>query len=121
MTLNDSPPEPRLEGTAFVTPLAAMVIASGLGLELIATPFAVQFEKLTVPKSASGKIPPEEGASAIHSAEPRFAFREVCVVVNVQPRVLLVIVSVNKPEPFVLTSALRLSPGCTGYVEVEML
>ena len=33
---------------------------------------AVDAEKLTVPKSASGRIPPlEEGASAIHSAEER--------------------------------------------------
>lgn len=33
---------------------------------------AVDAEKLTVPKSASGRMPPlEEGASAIHSAEER--------------------------------------------------
>ena len=33
---------------------------------------AVHDEKLTVPKSASGRMPPlEDGASAIHSAEER--------------------------------------------------
>lgn len=35
---------------------------------------AVQDEKETVPKLASGRIPPlEDGASAIHSAEERWA------------------------------------------------
>lgn len=51
-----------------------MTISSGLGLLEIEAPFAVQFEKLTVPKFASGSTPLLlEGASAIHSAEPSCA------------------------------------------------
>ena len=74
MTLNDVPPPPRPDGVALVVLPDAIVIASGLGLLLIERPLAVQFEKLTVPKLASGSTPPEpDGASAIHSAEPSFA------------------------------------------------
>jgi len=36
---------------------------------------------VAVPKFASGKIPPDEGASTIHSAEERSALLDVCVVV----------------------------------------
>ena len=48
------------------------------GFPLLPVEVALQPEKLTVPKSASGKISHDEGASATHSAEARAA--EVTVV-----------------------------------------
>src|SRR5215475_10491657 len=92
-----------------------MVMASGLGLLAIETPLAVQLVKLTVPKLASGKTPPEpEGASAIHSAEPSFARGDFWEVVNVQCFVALVMVSVKFPLPLTFTSAVIASLGATG-------
>lgn len=50
----------------------------------------------TVPKSASGKMPPlEDGASAIHSAEERCAPLTFAEVLKVAPVVASVIVTVK--------------------------
>lgn len=66
--------------------------------------------QLTVPKFASGRIPPEYGASVIHSAELRWAEFTFAEVENVLPVVTSVSVTVKLlPENF--TSAETLSPG----------
>jgi hypothetical protein len=64
------------DGTA-VPPLGSTIVNGSFGHELIEPvpprPVAEQFDKLTVPKFASGNILPEEGASTTHSAEDRAA------------------------------------------------
>lgn len=103
------------EGWAFTVPLdVCMTISSGLGLLEIATPLAVQLVKLTVPKLASGSTPElDDGASAIHSAEPRAAPLRLLFVVNVQPLVLSLMVNVKLLPLFHFTSAVNESPGET--------
>ena len=54
-------------------------------------PFRVakEFEKCAVPKFANGSIPPEYGASMIHSAELRAALCDVNVMLKLPPVVAL--------------------------------
>jgi len=71
---------------------------------------AVSAEKETVPKSARGRTPPlEDGASAIHSAEDRWAECTLADVLKETPVVVSVIVTVNLPLK--LASAVMWSPG----------
>jgi hypothetical protein len=66
-----------------------------------------------VPKLARGRIPEElDGASAIHSADDRWALLIVLVMLNGLPDPT-VIVAVNCPLPSYLTSAEITSPGLT--------
>lgn len=73
------------------SPLAGtMLMAVGLKLP-IADPLAVTPVKFTVPKSASGRMPPllvQQGASAITSAEDLGAPESVFVTVWLQPSVV---------------------------------
>src|SRR5579859_2628571 len=69
--------------------------------------------KFTVPKFASGRTPPEEGASAIHSAELRAALREDRLILKCPPVLVLSRISVKEPLPLKRTSALITLPGCT--------
>lgn len=72
---------------------------------------AVDAEKLTVPKSASGRMPPlEDGASAIHSAEERWAPLTLAEVLNETPVCVSVMVTV-KDLPLKLACAVMVSPG----------
>jgi hypothetical protein len=72
---------------------------------------AVDAEKETVPKSASGRMPPlDEGASAIHSAEERCAPLTFAEVLNESPVVVSVIVT-TKDLPLKLACAVIWSPG----------
>lgn len=72
---------------------------------------AVDAEKLTVPKSASGRMPPlDDGASAIHSAEERWAPLTLAEVVKEWFVVVSVIVTV-KDLPLKLACAVMWSPG----------
>ena len=74
---------------------------------------AVEAEKLTVPKSASGRTPPlEDGASAIHSAEDRWARLTFEEVLKDAPVVVSVTFTV-KDLPLKLASAEMWSPGVT--------
>jgi hypothetical protein len=71
---------------------------------------AVSAEKETVPKLARGRTPPlEDGASAIHSAEDRWAECTLADVLKETPVVVSVIVTVNLPLK--LASAVMWSPG----------
>ena len=72
---------------------------------------AVHDEKETVPKLASGRMPPlEDGASAIHSAEERWALLTFAEVLKEAPVVVSVIVTV-KDLPLKLAWAVMWSPG----------
>ena len=72
---------------------------------------AVSAEKETVPKSARGRTPPlEDGASAIHSAEDRWAECTLADVLKEAPVFVSVIVTV-KDLPLEMTSAVMWSPG----------
>ena len=74
---------------------------------------AVQELKLTVPKSASGRIPPlDDGASAIHSAEVRCAPDTFADLLNEAPVDVSVMVTVND-LPLNFASADIVSPGFT--------
>ena len=118
MTENE-PVELMLLGWAFTVEPDAIVIGSGLN-DASEAPFAVEFEKPTLPKFASGSTPLRlDGASAITSADARAADLSRCVVVNVQCCVESEIVSVNRPTPSVVTDAVNASPGCTGLLRFD--
>lgn len=87
MTEKLAPPLDSGDGLAFVVPDdVAIVMASYCHEESLTVPtcpfrVAWELEKYTVPKSESGRTPePEDGASAIHSAEDLLAFLSVWVV-----------------------------------------
>ncbi len=72
---------------------------------------AVHAENETVPKSARGRMPPlEDGASAIHSADDRWAECTLADVLKEWPVVVSVMVTVND-LPLKLASAVIWSPG----------
>ena len=66
--------------------------------------------KSIVPKFARGRTPPEEGASAIHSAEDRWAEGTFAEVLNDCPVVVSVIVTVKLRLEY-CTFAYIMSPG----------
>src|SRR5438552_11073654 len=70
--------------------------------------------RVTVPKSAKGRIPPEKGGSTIHSADERWALLLLCVVENVTCWVMLSMVSLKRLFPMYFTSAEIVSPAWTG-------
>jgi len=78
-------------------------------LELVAN----ALEKATVPKSASGSVPSDHGASTIHSAELRLALPDVLAIWKVQCFVLSVSVSKNCFLLVYWTSAVMESRGDT--------
>ena len=64
----------------------------------IGEPSTTESDRCTVPKSASGRMPPllvQHGASMMTSAEDRSAPDTVCVVLVLQPRVTSASVSLN--------------------------
>ena len=72
------------------TDVLRMVISSGLNVAML-WPFAVAWLKPTVPKLASGRMPPlpvQQGASAMTSAEDSAAPARVALTVWVQPLVV---------------------------------
>ncbi len=74
---------------------------------------AVHDEYETVPKSARGRMPPlEDGASAIHSAEDRWAECTLAEVLKDWLVDVSVMVTVND-FPLKLASAVMWSPGLT--------
>src|SRR5579875_643534 len=92
-----------------------MFMLTGLSLP-IADPLTVAPVKFTVPKSASGRMPPllvQQGASAMTSAEERAAPEAVAVTVWLQPWVVSASVSVKLSPLFQVTEPVKWSPGLT--------
>src|SRR5436305_15169250 len=82
-----------------------------------AAPLASEPVMLTVPKLASGRMPPlavQHGASTITSAEDRGAFARVPVWVWLQPWVVSEMTRLEWLLPVSVTEALKWSPGRSG-------